>query len=214
MCQLPEPKTCNRNESFLSFVLGGRAMQTVLSDAELTHYMKNAVDQGDVGVPPTSSKASTHSAVAKTGDCPNVVRIGPRLSRTRPHPLRNQRHRQATSQAGIPVNIVPKLVTGQRPNVIDQMKNKDMALVIKTPFGKTASEDEVRVRTAELQMRIPILTTLGGADAAERPINSLQGSVLQVRALQDYYQYPHGNLKILWYNSQKPNSYPAGHEHH
>ncbi|MFO1482871.1 MAG: hypothetical protein U1F71_05830 [Verrucomicrobiaceae bacterium] len=40
------------------------------------------------------------------------------------------------SEAGIPVNILPKLASGQRPNVIDLMKNKDMALVINTPSGK------------------------------------------------------------------------------
>jgi carbamoyl-phosphate synthase large subunit len=28
------------------------------------------------------------------------------------------------SEAGIPVNILPKLASGQRPNVIDLMKNK------------------------------------------------------------------------------------------
>ncbi|OYW28281.1 MAG: carbamoyl phosphate synthase large subunit, partial [Chthoniobacter sp. 12-60-6] len=38
-------------------------------------------------------------------------------------------------EAGIAVNILPKLASGQRPNVIDLMKNKDMALVINTPSG-------------------------------------------------------------------------------
>ena len=34
-----------------------------------------------------------------------------------------------------PPNPDPKLASGQRPNVIDLMKNKDMALVINTPSG-------------------------------------------------------------------------------
>ncbi|HRK14379.1 MAG TPA: hypothetical protein PK490_08810, partial [Prosthecobacter sp.] len=75
---------------------------------------------------------------------------------------------QVITDAGIPVNILPKLASGQRPNVIDLMKNKDMAMVINTPSGKNTREDEVKIRTATMQNRIPIMTTLRGADAAVR----------------------------------------------
>ena len=95
---------------------------------------------------------------------------------------------QVITDAGIPVNILPKLASGQRPNVIDLMKNKDMAMVINTPSGKNTREDEVKIRTATMQNRIPIMTTLRGADAALRAIKSLQGSEVQVRALQEYHQ--------------------------
>jgi len=92
------------------------------------------------------------------------------------------------TEAGIPVNILPKLASGQRPNVIDLMKNKDMALVINTPSGKNTREDEVKIRTATMQNRIPIMTTLRGADAALLAIKSLQASEVQVRALQEYHK--------------------------
>ena len=95
---------------------------------------------------------------------------------------------QVITDAGIPVNILPKLASGQRPNVIDLMKNKDMAMVINTPSGKNTREDEVKIRTATMQNRIPIMTTLRGADAALRAIKSLQGSEVQVRALQEYHK--------------------------
>jgi len=91
------------------------------------------------------------------------------------------------SEAGIPVHILPKLASGQRPNVIDLMKNKDMALVINTPSGKNPREDEIKIRTASMQNRIPIMTTLRGADAALRAIKSLQGTEVQVCALQEYH---------------------------
>jgi len=68
------------------------------------------------------------------------------------------------------------------------MKNKDMALVINTPSGKNPREDEIKIRTASMQNRIPIMTTLRGADAALRVIKSLQGTEVQVRALQEYHQ--------------------------
>jgi carbamoyl-phosphate synthase large subunit len=51
------------------------------------------------------------------------------------------------------------------------MKNKDMALVINTPSGKNPREDEIKIRTA-----------------AMRAIKSLQGSEVQVKALQEYHQ--------------------------
>jgi len=68
------------------------------------------------------------------------------------------------------------------------MKNKDMALVINTPSGKTPREDKVKIRTAAMQNRIPIMTTLRGADAALRAIKSRQGSEVQVQALQEYHK--------------------------
>ena len=67
------------------------------------------------------------------------------------------------------------------------MKNKDMALVINTPSGKNPREDEVKIRTAAMVNRIPIMTTLRGADAALKGIKSLQGSAVQVTALQEYH---------------------------
>lgn len=90
--------------------------------------------------------------------------------------------------AGVPVNILPKLASGQRPNVIDLMKNKQMHFIINTPSGKTPRVDEIKIRTAALTNRIPIMTTLRGADAALKAVGSLQKSEVQVRALQDYHR--------------------------
>jgi carbamoyl-phosphate synthase large subunit len=90
-------------------------------------------------------------------------------------------------ESGIAVKILPKLASGQRPHVIDLMKNKEMALVINTPSGKNPREDEVKIRNAAMQCRIPIMTTLRGADAALRAIRSLQGNALGVRCLQEYH---------------------------
>ncbi|RBP42669.1 carbamoyl-phosphate synthase large subunit [Roseimicrobium gellanilyticum] len=90
--------------------------------------------------------------------------------------------------AGIPVNKLPKLASGQRPNVIDLMKNKEMHFIINTPSGKNPRADEVKIRTAAMQNRIPIMTTMRGADAALKGIKSLQANEVQVQALQEYHQ--------------------------
>lgn len=90
--------------------------------------------------------------------------------------------------AGTPVNKLPKLASGQRPNVIDLMKNKEMHFIINTPSGKNPREDEVKIRTAAMANRIPIMTTIRGADAALKGIKSLQANEVQVQALQEYHR--------------------------
>ncbi|MFC5454378.1 carbamoyl-phosphate synthase large subunit [Prosthecobacter fluviatilis] len=124
----------------------------------------------------------------KEADRPNVVRIAKGYADLGFTIYATSGTGGVIKEAGIAVNILPKLASGQRPNVIDLMKNKDMALVINTPSGKNPREDEIKIRTASMQNRIPIMTTLRGADAALRAIKSLQQSEVQVRALQEYHQ--------------------------
>ncbi len=133
------------------------------------------------------TKGNVFISVKET-DRPNVVRIAKGYADLGFTLYATSGTGGVITEAGIPVNILPKLASGQRPNVIDLMKNKDMALVINTPSGKNPREDEVKIRTAAMQNRIPIMTTLRGADAALRAIKSLQGSEVQVRALQEYHK--------------------------
>ncbi|MBK8038926.1 MAG: carbamoyl-phosphate synthase large subunit [Verrucomicrobiaceae bacterium] len=133
------------------------------------------------------TKGNVFISVKET-DRPNVVRIAKGYADLGFTLYATSGTGSVITEAGIPVNILPKLASGQRPNVIDLMKNKDMALVINTPSGKNPREDEVKIRTAAMQNRIPIMTTLRGADAALKAIKSLQGSEVQVRALQEYHK--------------------------
>ena len=124
----------------------------------------------------------------KEHDRPNVVRIAQGYADLGFTLYATSGTGQVIKDAGIEVNILPKLASGQRPNVVDMMKNKDMAFVINTPSGKNPREDEVKIRTAAMQNRIPIMTTLRGADAALKGIKALQTSEVQVRALQEYHK--------------------------
>ena len=133
------------------------------------------------------TKGNVFISVKET-DRPNVVRIAKGYADLGFTLYATSGTGGVIKEAGIPVQILPKLASGQRPNVIDLMKNKDMALVINTPSGKNPREDEIKIRTASMQNRIPIMTTLRGADAALRAIKSLQGTEVQVRALQEYHQ--------------------------
>jgi carbamoyl-phosphate synthase large subunit len=87
---------------------------------------------------------------------------------------------------GISVQPLFKLAEG-RPNVLDMIKNGEMQMVINTPAGKTPRVDEVRIRTAAVGHKIPIMTTLAGANAALLGIKALRERGLTVRPLQEYH---------------------------
>jgi len=89
--------------------------------------------------------------------------------------------------AGIPVLTVKKLQEG-RPNVVDVITNREVALVINTPSGGQAQSDGFAIRNAALMAGIPIITTLAAADAATVAIESLQKDKWTIRSLQDYYR--------------------------
>lgn len=123
----------------------------------------------------------------KESDKPNVVKLAKGYADLGFSLFATPGTGQVIKDAGIEVNILAKLASGMRPNVIDLMKDKEMALVINTPSGKNPREDEVKIRTAAMSNRIPIMTTIRGADAALKAIKSLQRNDVQVRALQKYH---------------------------
>ncbi|MEM9265635.1 MAG: carbamoyl-phosphate synthase large subunit [Cyanobacteria bacterium P01_F01_bin.13] len=86
---------------------------------------------------------------------------------------------------GLDVGLVYKVHEG-RPHVIDAIKNKEIQLIINTPTGATAQEDDRMIRRTALDYKIPTITTLAGARATIEAIRSLQKQTLAVKALQDY----------------------------
>ena len=90
-------------------------------------------------------------------------------------------------KAGSPVNRVYKLADGRRPNVLDMIKNGEIAFIINTPSESESRSDEVKIRSAAVANKIPIMTTLRGAKAAAAAIRSLQTKPVEVRPLQEYH---------------------------
>ena len=93
---------------------------------------------------------------------------------------------QTLSRANIAVTKVFKLREG-RPNVLDRVKNGDINFIINTPSGKIPRQDEVLIRNAALDRKIPIMTTVRAAQASANGIRSLQKSRVNVRSLQEYH---------------------------
>jgi len=74
-----------------------------------------------------------------------------------------------------------------RPNIVDHMINGDIALVINTPFGKSAFVDDTYIRRTALQLNIPCITTLTAATACVEGIRSLREGVSTIAALQEQH---------------------------
>ena len=123
----------------------------------------------------------------KDADKPNVIAlarefVGPRL--------RNHRHRAAPRRARRRRHAGDARFSSSRegrPNVLDLIKNGEIQFIINTPSGKTPREDEVKIRTAALTERIPIMTTVRAATASAKGIRSLQKGGMTVKTLQEYH---------------------------
>src|SRR4029079_17451655 len=96
---------------------------------------------------------------------------------------------QRLMQAGLSVTVVKKLSEG-RPNLLDFMNDGQIRLVINTPSGKGARTDEGRIRAAAVQLGVPCITTLQGAEAAVKAMEALREEEMTVQALQDRFPKP------------------------
>jgi carbamoyl-phosphate synthase large subunit len=92
----------------------------------------------------------------------------------------------ALENAGVPVARLNKVNEG-RPNVLDMLKNGEIALIINTPAGPVARQDEVKIRTTALYQRVPVMTTLAAARATLLALRSLKSKELGVKSLQEYH---------------------------
>jgi carbamoyl-phosphate synthase large subunit len=87
---------------------------------------------------------------------------------------------------GIPVETIPKIREG-RPNLLDKMKNGEVALIINTPGGRGSQTDEGKIRAAAVSHRVTCITTLSAAFAAVEACRALRDRELTVAALQDWF---------------------------
>ncbi len=82
---------------------------------------------------------------------------------------------------------ISKLSEG-RPNIKDLIKNGQVQLIINTPTRKGPQTDEGKIRALAVLNRVPIVTTIEGANAAARAIGAVQKDGWGVRPLQDYFR--------------------------
>ena len=93
----------------------------------------------------------------------------------------------ALSAFGVPVQTLFKVSEG-RPNVVDYLKNNEVALIINTPSGLRPKKDTGSIRAVAVAHNTPLITTIPGALAAISAIESLRRRPLSVCSLQSYHR--------------------------
>ena len=74
-----------------------------------------------------------------------------------------------------------------RPNIVDAIKNKEIDIIINTPFGGAAREDEYQIGKSAIRYKVPVFTTISGAKAAARAIQTIRNDVFKYRSLQEIF---------------------------
>ena len=85
---------------------------------------------------------------------------------------------------GIACDTVNKVYEG-RPNIVDMLKNGEIALLMNTTEGQQAIEDSREIRSVALYDKIPYYTTAAGSHAAALAIKARKEGEIEVRALQE-----------------------------
>ncbi len=91
------------------------------------------------------------------------------------------------NENGVTARIIPKVYEGERPNVVDFMKNNQISIIINTPSGKKPKKDIISIRDIAVNRNIPLITTIPGAKATMVAIKKLKENQISVKSLQEYH---------------------------
>jgi len=75
-----------------------------------------------------------------------------------------------------------------RPNIVDAIKNGEIALVINTPAGRLSKTDDSYIRKAAIKYKVPYITTIAAAVAAAKGIAAFLKGHGRAKTLQDYHR--------------------------
>ncbi len=141
------------------------------------------------------SQMAANSALPKEGtiflsmadrDKAEVVPVARRLAQLGYRLISTRGTAKALRAAGIAVVEIAKIQEG-RPNLLDLMKNAEVALVINTPSGRGARTDEGKIRAAAVAHGVTCITTLAAAQAAVEACEAVRQGELTVMSLQERY---------------------------
>ncbi|MDO8426115.1 MAG: carbamoyl-phosphate synthase large subunit [Deltaproteobacteria bacterium] len=90
-------------------------------------------------------------------------------------------------ERSIEVESVYKVTEG-RPNIVDKIKSREIAMVINTSFGAKSVADSYSIRRSSIELGVPYFTTVAGARAAALGIKAVLKGGLDVKPLQEYHR--------------------------
>ncbi len=88
--------------------------------------------------------------------------------------------------AGIAVERINKVHEG-RPHVVDMIKNRDVEMILNTPYGKQQRVDDSSIRSAAVMAGIPCITTMAGISAIVSALTAIHAADFDVEPLQGYH---------------------------
>ena len=88
---------------------------------------------------------------------------------------------------GVAVEELCKIQEG-RPNLLDLLKNDQVAMVINTPSKRGPGSDESRLRAAALESGVTFISTVAAAYAMVEACRAIRGGTLQVKPIQEYHR--------------------------
>jgi carbamoyl-phosphate synthase large subunit len=116
----------------------------------------------------------------------NIVSIAKRLSGLGYSIVATHGTAAVLKTSGLEIEELPKVQEGTRPNILDRMKNGEIAFLINTPSGRHCRPFEVSIRATAVRLGVPLVTTLSGASAVVLGLEETSRGDLSVRSLQDY----------------------------
>jgi carbamoyl-phosphate synthase large subunit len=120
-------------------------------------------------------------------DKPHGAKIARSLERLGYRLISTRGTAAALRAAGVRVEEIAKIQEG-RPNLLDWMTNREVAMIINTPSGRGARSDEGQIRAAAVFHGVTCLTTLAAAEAAVEACRALRSKEWSVQALQDRFE--------------------------
>ena len=88
---------------------------------------------------------------------------------------------------GVRNDLSYKLHEIKRPNIVDEITSREIALIINTPIGRASKFDDAYIRKAAIKHKVPYVTTTAAARAAVVGIAEYRLGRAGVRSLQEYH---------------------------
>jgi carbamoyl-phosphate synthase large subunit len=87
----------------------------------------------------------------------------------------------------IPAEFALKMSEG-RPNIVDAIINRQVDLIVNTVVGKQSIIDSFSIRRTAVDRQIPYVTTMRGAAAVVKAIETVRAKKVNVKPIQLYYR--------------------------
>lgn len=121
-------------------------------------------------------------------DAAKIASIAKRLYELGFEILATEGTSEVLESAGVPAQKIMKISEGS-PNIIDMMMDKGVDLIINTPTaGKIPYTDGFYIRRHAVDLGVPYITTITGAEAAVKAIESISKGEVAIRSLGEYYR--------------------------